>query len=434
MKGLDQGNTVERFVLSLSKIHPSASDVQCAIQMSARPEFSWDAVCDLAEQHRVLALIANNLQGNEAWRDIPAHNRTRLGQALVYLKARNKVLIKFLQVPLSKFSKENIPYALLKGGAMEAMYYPPGTHYLNDVDLLIQKEHYPKVSSILSELGFQRVEENESQVLEVYHEIGFRKRTVGDLLLYIDLHWLIYPETRSYHMPVKNILDRSQQSSLGDQGVWVTSPEDTLIHLATQVVNDRFKVWFGRILDIHTLVSSGQDWERLVDQAKKAHAAGVTYVALSLAGSLGAEVPAHVMGKLRRGNRGCKTVASILRDPGFLLGRKELRSTVMVMILPLLYDCFPHRMAYLYRIIFPITKPDVMTIHEVTRDWGTKGMPGPYLFRRLVVIGQLFLATIAIFGVWFCNILGFQGNLAKRLRESVWRPAAGDKAECFQAK
>ena len=109
---------------------------------------------------------------------------------------------------------QEIRLVLLKGAALIETVYPHGTRLLNDFDILIQRCDYERVTTAFVEAGFsKRFREGTTEVseLENYHQIGLIKR-VGETMLSVDLHWLLYPTDRAFcQIDTPTLMSRSRR-------------------------------------------------------------------------------------------------------------------------------------------------------------------------------------------------------------------------------
>jgi len=104
------------------------------------------------------------------------------------------------------------------------------------------------------------------------------------------------------------------------------SSEDTFVQLSTQLVNDRFRVIYGRVIDIYALVQRGLRWDMVLEIARSSGAAGAVYLSGRLASLLGAEIPEQMNEDLLRLCPKARIAAAFLTDLRWPLGRYSVPS------------------------------------------------------------------------------------------------------------
>jgi hypothetical protein len=333
----------ERLLLALSKAAPGRWDQQIAREALRNRAFSWERLIELASIQCVQPLLANALEADE---QVPRAVRAKLHRAHLLCQLRVARFLGALAPVTDRLAAESIPVMLLKGAALAATVYPPGMRPLNDLDLLVRRRDYDRVARILEECGFTKVLRegfSEVETLRDYHEIVFERR-LGKELLSVDLHWQIYPADRAYQMSVDDLFREARPVELGPVRALAPTSEATLVHYATQLVNDGLRVKLSRVADLHALACSGLDWDRVVVLARDAGAAGATHVALAFAVMQGAEVPPEISQRLARACRGCKPATDLVADPCLPFHHETLRSAAVLALKPLFYGDWRHRL------------------------------------------------------------------------------------------
>jgi len=318
-------NLEERFLIALGKIRPSEHDIRTASECIAKPAFSWARTFDYATVRWVQSILVHNLRDTpELIRQVPDELEPRLAELEAAAFDRWEIFRRAVEPVLADIAKDGIKVVLLKGAALATTIYPPRARKLNDLDILVEKKHYHRVAAALKEHGFDlalREGQTEAFRLDTYHEMGFAK-TTDEAYLALDLHWFMITPKRAYFIDTPELLSRVVDVEFGSVPALATSPEDTLLHYATQLVEDRYKMGFLRGADIYGLVRSQIDWQLLVETAERISASGPARLALGVAERLGAEVPEDVIDALERPSRGAGQATWFLVEPAWLFKRR----------------------------------------------------------------------------------------------------------------
>jgi Uncharacterised nucleotidyltransferase len=220
---------------------------------------------------------------------------------------------------------------------------------LNDFDLLIDKRDYDKVTAAFVKAGFSkrfRQAMTEASELENYHQIGLVKGA-GESHLSVDLHWLLYPADRAFcQIDTPTLMSRSRGISFGATTALVLSPEDMLVHYASQILNDSLDMSYQRMGDLYAIAKSSPSWESTVDIACRAGSAGATHLALSVASMLGARVPSWTFRELRSACAGCHVSSQRLVVPSLVFRGLAARHELPILV-SLLYSRQRDRIRYL---------------------------------------------------------------------------------------
>lgn len=110
-----------------------------------------------------------------------------------YLTNSLKVMLMEKQISnLQKiFQKQNIPFIIIKGIALGALYDNPSTRYLGDSDLLMPIECIPKAHQILIDLGYECIGKNFPHFTDTFHANEYIHKSDPHLKT-IDLHWRLF--------------------------------------------------------------------------------------------------------------------------------------------------------------------------------------------------------------------------------------------------
>lgn len=247
----------QAYVRALASIAPSPTALELARAALKLRGFSAAAACELAARNWVLPAVAHNTRshpdlcppGSSA-----ADSQFRLATATAQL--RLTTIERHLAPVCERWNSSGIPWALMKGAALIASIYPPGTRLLNDVDVLVSFEAYDAARRVLLESGFVPLNgnRNEQEWLKIKGATTFSNRdAAGSAATTIDLHTQTYAPDRPYQFMTADLLSRRRPAHLGAIPVSVLDPADVLLHLATQLVNDRLLTTLLRLADLDLL-------------------------------------------------------------------------------------------------------------------------------------------------------------------------------------
>ena len=137
---------------------------------------------------------------------------------------------------ISALSEDNIPLILLKGAAFaDVLYSSQAPRPSNDLDILIQKQHWHKAVSLIKTL-MKYTEKAQPDVFGDLYELSFIPK--GKIGAVVDLHAsLIHPLL--FNIDDAQLWGNSvEHPSFNNQLVRVLSPEHALIHQAVHAYKD----------------------------------------------------------------------------------------------------------------------------------------------------------------------------------------------------
>jgi hypothetical protein len=394
----------EQLLLALAKPNPQEKDVRQGEAVLLRQDFKWPMALDLARAHWVLPMLAWNLKAQGSiWERVPNIVRRELRVANIFAGQRRSMYHDGLSPVFEDLQCRSIPFALMKGAVVMETVYPENSRLLNDLDLLIPLEWRSQALDIFKYHGFRLITEVPDPM--VRHQLSLMKGQ-GVTGLLVDLHWDIYPKGRPFYFDVKDVFARTCLQSFGKFQVQGMSPEDTVVHYATQLVNDMFRHAFVRFGDLYGLVSSGLDPHRLVAIASATGASGITHTALSALGLLGHHVPDDLLEKFLKNCPGGGIATEFLLNPYWLFGRGMLPIGAGPFLTSLYFSDSHSRRKYWS------TFPQTIYSHE--RKTGRSAIVAYYLAIRA-------MASMLIGGCLIMLSVFSPAPAKKILRDKIWR-------------
>ena len=255
------------------------------------------SLVELAEQHRVAALLSDELL-TLPWLD--DDSRRRVVEARRLGRARNLRVAQTAQA-IAPVLDEAVGgrWVIIKGPALRPHYGGRARTYV-DLDLLVHRNDFAVAMAALEAAGQPTLTANWQGFLE--HGVG--EVPLGDYHMVIDLHWhpiALASQRRHFSWDVEAMIARRVAFDAVGGPLQTFDPEDTLLHLAshTGLGGARRLVWFS---DIDVVVRGGDiDWDDLVDRAGRARLSTLTASVLDrVSRLLDTPVPTEVISELCR--------------------------------------------------------------------------------------------------------------------------------------
>ena len=248
-----------------------------------RNPLNWSAVLSLAEEHGVIAHLAEALSSNLI--TVPAEVRQELqelrhSQILVSLSMTAEL---FRLV--DKFRKAGIEVLAIKGPLLSARAYgDPGFRQFGDLDFLLRSKDVERGTQTLAADGYEpRVPVSAIRRGKVPGEYLFRK-TANQLL--VELHTERSLRYFPRALPIDEYFARQARVEIDGHAVPAMAPEDEFVHICvhgTKHMWDRL-AWIADVAAI--LRTNSLDWRRAVGAARRAKATRM----LLLGGVLASEI------------------------------------------------------------------------------------------------------------------------------------------------
>ena len=334
----------EQLLIALGKPHPHQRDWTLADAALSSSEFSWPEALRLSRSQRVQAMLAWNLKTcHEAYPRVPKTVRIELATALLSAKARRQQYHVTLAPVFDELAAGGIPFTLMKGAVVMETAYPPDSRWLNDLDVLVPVSDRPAAMNAFLRHGFRAT--YGVPAADASHQLSLVAGGDGVHDICVDLHWNVYPDTSPFHFDVNDVIARARPQRFGNRQVPGMSPEDVLVHYATQLFTDEFRPRLGRFCDMYSLWIQSEP-HRVSAIASAAGAAGITHTALSALGVLGASVHRDVLDGLAERCSGCSIASNFLADHRWVVGDRRAAYGVITIITPLYLPDSRRRLEY----------------------------------------------------------------------------------------
>ncbi|MBL8852310.1 MAG: nucleotidyltransferase family protein, partial [Planctomycetaceae bacterium] len=241
-----------RLVCWLSDVEPAPATLSAAIEASRQPAFDWNRALQLAARNWVLPAVALNLARREL-SPLPDEVRTSVRLAGIAARTNCTTIAAHLAPVFASWNAAGLRWALMKGAALIAAVYPPDARLLHDVDVLVAPEHYATARSALLAAGFAPATgvHTEEFMLAAKEQVVFSNAAVaGAASTQVDLHRETYGPAKPYRFDTGELLDRRRPASFCGVPVYALDSTDLLLHLSTQLLNDRLLVKLQRLADL----------------------------------------------------------------------------------------------------------------------------------------------------------------------------------------
>jgi len=223
-------------------------------EMAGLSEEAWDRLLRLARNHRLLARLEPLARDQRIWHDLPERARDNIRGAQAWVDHFQLRIRRELMEVRKVLRHLGVPLLLLKGAAYMAAGLPPARgRSLSDLDLLVRRQDLPRVERALLDAGWKsEIEDDYDQryYREWMHEIPPLKHRFRGVE--VDIHHNLLALTGRYKVPAEKLWEQARP--LAEEGVWVLSPADMLLHSAAHLlVSDELRGGLRDLFDIHQL-------------------------------------------------------------------------------------------------------------------------------------------------------------------------------------
>lgn len=269
-----------RLVGALAVVDPAPAAVVAAVDSARQATFAWTSACELAARNSVLPAVAHNI-ARCAQFSPPAEIRTQFELATLAARTCAATQAADLARIFERWTSDGVCWALMKGAALIAAVYPTDSRMLNDVDVLVEFDDYPRARQTLITAGFVPVTgtHSEESMLALKEQVVFAgPARSGGAATRLDLHRQVYGPSKPYRFDAREQLNRRSEVKFGGANAFALDAIDLQLHLATQLLNDRLLVKLLRLADLQVLLSRVD-----ADESDRRAAAAQSTAALALA-------------------------------------------------------------------------------------------------------------------------------------------------------
>jgi Uncharacterised nucleotidyltransferase len=262
-------------------------------------DIDWEYLFRVALRNTMVPLLYEGLNAVSP-AAIPAPMLAQLRPHYQANAWRNLYLARELIALLIEFERHGIRAVPYKGVALAAYAYGKlALRQFGDLDILVRKQDFSKVSHVLDLLGYQNqltIAEQESYLKYHYHFTFLRPADRVSL----EIHWAFTGLCTPFQFEIKNLWERLEPISLMGTTIGSFCLEDHLLILCMHGAKDYWQrlLW---VCDLAELIRTHQvDWERVLAQATKLGATRKLFLGLYLAHDLlGTALPMNIMQRIQ---------------------------------------------------------------------------------------------------------------------------------------
>ncbi len=313
---------------------------------------NWDYILVNAQRHGISSLLYRSLSSVENDTLVPGKALKNLRGKYYATLARNMRLYDELNKVLESYRDAGIDVIVLKGAALaENAYGDIGLRSYEDIDILVREDDLQKAKRIIVAAGYTL---DESISSEAFNEkYGCDLHYVKDII--IEIHWDII-RRKIYNLyteiKIRELWKNAQPAKIANTDALVLAPEDMLLHLCVHLSKHSYNrlIW---LCDISEVIGHYDiNWEHVLKNANKYRVKAYMYYGLQFASRLlGANVPEHILQKLKPNNLQTKLFYSIHKNVLFPDKRNILYKPLLKL---LLIDRTPDKLRFLGEYIFRI--------------------------------------------------------------------------------
>jgi hypothetical protein len=274
----------EKLLILLSYARLDDGEIREAIRLCR--ETDWEVLWSLAERNATAPLAWINLQRLE--RCLPPDIEARFEAKADEVAAANEARLDVARELFDRFARRAIPVVILKGVLFaETIYRHPHYKKMNDVDILVRREHLDAVYAVFDEMRFFSAAElaggkPRKQEKWSHHAPPYFSR---DLKCMVGTHWGLITPLSPYRLDYEGIWARVQDVDFYGRPAKAMGPTDNLHHLCIHL--PYYKAGVRELADIYNLVRHEEiDWELFLREVASAGTENLVYHALSLANRL----------------------------------------------------------------------------------------------------------------------------------------------------
>lgn len=228
-----------------------------------RPSLDWTNIS--RSWQRLIPLLERNLMKEGI--DDPLLLRFRGLRRYFWL--RNLKQMKIAVDVIDQMRAAAIPVLALKGLSLVACYFSDRSlRPMEDIDLLVKRDHVPAATETLRRLGFDPVNLRHRGLVELEQRREFAgwpfQNTQGD---YFDLHWSALHLDRR-RQPDSDLWNSAKEVEVDDRKILVMDSADQFIHACAHAVQDQSASALRAVADCATIVAGELNEVRLQRRAE----------------------------------------------------------------------------------------------------------------------------------------------------------------------
>lgn len=220
-------------------------------------DLDWAYLLDQALRQQVLSLVGRNITRYRLWQG--PHDRALIPHAWIYTagyeanrRRNDRMFAEFARV-FGALGEAGIRYAVRKGPVLCALVYDdPGIRRMSDLDLLVERDRYPAVARVLTELGYRQGVPSPDGLtpydrptkafwaMHLNNALPFRKLSTDPEvdLFEVDLCFDLFQRRSAGAVDVRRVLDRSVEHRICGVDAYALDPLDHLMDLCLHLYKE----------------------------------------------------------------------------------------------------------------------------------------------------------------------------------------------------
>ena len=289
----------------------------------------------LAARHSVMGPVLRGLRAAAARDEVlAAQCRALLAQYPVIVKQAAMWDLEIDRL-LRLLGDAGLTPVTLKGAALRASVYRDSVERsFGDVDFLLPRSELDRAIAVLETVGYSLGDGDKVVRAAEQH---FHHRLANRMGFQVEVHWGLVQPDAEIRLDPERVLSRSRVLERpGAPPMRIPSPEDMILHLATQETEDWFST-IRRLVDLDRVLrgTAGIDWDYLRSAAVESRAGPLLAFTLQLARRLiAAPIPPGFISSLGL-SRAARINLALLAPEQFVLTSHSVRRPTSVRILAL---------------------------------------------------------------------------------------------------
>jgi putative nucleotidyltransferase-like protein len=228
---------------------------------------SWMRIQREVEHHGLPFLFYRWLTEDAAEEKVPSAIVQEIKADVFRHAARNLMLAgEFISV-LKALNEQQIPCVTIRGLALaEQLYGNVTSRCMGDIDVLVRKESLPKVTAVLSNLGYRELDRRPGFARSYSYTLEFIKAVHGWVT--IEPHWSIAYPPFVANLDMNRVWSRCRRGRVLGIETWQLEHTDLVLHLCLHLIHrglDAPLLWYWEVDQLIRRVET--DWSSLVETA-----------------------------------------------------------------------------------------------------------------------------------------------------------------------
>ena len=288
---------IKAFIIESFVARLNGTDLDTAVNLTARPDFDWDLLLQIADYEHVSPLLYSILKDRQI---APPPMEEALARKHYYNASRNLYLLHELGQTLKLFRAAGIDTIVLKGAALiETVYKSIALRPLSDLDLLIRRKQLPAALELLAPVKYEQ-----TSVLQrdSYYPVRLEKPGIEPVIL--ELHWSLFHSLHyQEHLSMDWFWQTARTVKTGLQPMTIMGSVGQILHLCGHLVLHHAHgpqlLWQNDLAELLAVYRNEIDWNLLLYKAETFQLIlPLRNILLPIAREWGAPMPQKILHRL----------------------------------------------------------------------------------------------------------------------------------------